>query len=98
YKIFQRYKDCGIDGLTDRKRRPYRHANRLPFQVEKLILQIKRDYPGWGAPKIRDKLRRRYSDTQPPAISTIHAVLYRHGLVNHRRTLRPKARGTVLTH
>jgi putative transposase len=26
YKIFQRYKDCGLDGLTDRSRRPYRHA------------------------------------------------------------------------
>jgi hypothetical protein len=34
YKIFQRYKDCGIDGLTDRSRRPYRHANQLPLQIE----------------------------------------------------------------
>ncbi len=42
YKIFQRYKDCGLDGLTDRSRRPYRHANRLPFQIEKLIVQLKR--------------------------------------------------------
>jgi transposase len=23
YKIFQRYKDCGLEGLTDRSRRPY---------------------------------------------------------------------------
>ena len=42
YKIFQRYKDCGLEGLTDRSRRPYRHANRLPFQIEKLIVQLKR--------------------------------------------------------
>ena len=28
YKIFQRYKDCGLQGLTDRSRRPYRHANK----------------------------------------------------------------------
>ena len=34
YKIFQRYKDCGLEGLTDRSRRPYRQANQLPFQVE----------------------------------------------------------------
>src|ERR1700730_8537448 len=32
YKIFSRYKDCGLDGLTDRSRRPYRHANRLPLE------------------------------------------------------------------
>ena len=38
YKILERYKDCGLDGLTDRSRRPYRHANRLPFQIEKLIV------------------------------------------------------------
>ncbi len=37
YKIFNRHKDCGIDGRTDRSRRPYRHANQLPFQIEKLI-------------------------------------------------------------
>ena len=96
YKIFQRYKHCGIDGLTDRSRRPYRHANRLPFQIEKLILQIKRDYPSWGAPKIREKLRRQYSDTQTPAISTVHAVLDRYPLVQHRRRRRPHLQGTAL--
>ena len=34
YKIFTRYKDCGLEGLTDRSLRPYRHANQLPVQVE----------------------------------------------------------------
>ena len=91
YKIFQRYKDCGLDGLTDRSRRPYRHANRLPFQIEKLIIELKRERPSWGAPKIREKLRRSYNELQAPAISTVHAVLYRHGLVNHARKRRYKA-------
>jgi transposase-like protein len=40
YKIFTRYKDVGLEGLTDRSRRPYRQANRLPFQVETLILGL----------------------------------------------------------
>ena len=31
YKIYNRYKECGIEGLSDRSRRPYRHANQLPF-------------------------------------------------------------------
>src|SRR2546421_6984670 len=97
YKIFQRYKDCGLDGLTDRSRRPYRHANRLPFQIEKLVVQLKREYPNWGAPKIRDKLRRLHSDIAIPAISTVHAVLYRHGLVNRGRKRRYKAQGTTLS-
>ena len=44
YKIFSRYKDCGLQGLTDRSPRPYRQANRLPFQVETLILSLKREH------------------------------------------------------
>ena len=76
YKIFQRYKNCGLEGLTDRSRRPYRQANQLPLQIEKLIVQLKRERPSWGAPKIREKLRRLHSDVQTPAISTVHAVLF----------------------
>src|SRR5262245_9271240 len=60
YKIFDRYKTCGELALTDRSRRPYRQANRLPAQLEALIIRLKREYPGWGAPKIREKLRRRH--------------------------------------
>ena len=29
YKIFNRYKDCGLDALYDRSRAPYRQANRF---------------------------------------------------------------------
>ncbi len=49
YKIFDRYQECGIQGLTDRSRRPYRYANQLPFQVENYILNVKREHPTWGA-------------------------------------------------
>ena len=45
YKIFNRYRDIGIEGLQDRSRRPQRYANQLPFQVERSILQLKREYP-----------------------------------------------------
>src|SRR5271154_3271027 len=72
HKIFNRYKECGLEGLSDRSRRPYRHANQLPFQVERAILLIKKEYPSWGAPKIREKLLRQYPDIQQPAISTVH--------------------------
>jgi putative transposase len=96
YKIYNRYKDCGIDGLTDRSRRPYRQASQLPMQIEKLIVGLKKEYPNWGAPKIREKLRRLYPDIHCPAISTVHAVLDRHGLVKRRKRKRHKACGTAL--
>lgn len=97
YKIFNRYKDLGLEGLEDRSRRPYRHANKLPFQVEKTILQIKREYPTWGAPKIREKLIREFPMIQPPAKSTVHAVLDRNGLVKRRKRRRYRAEGTPLS-
>ena len=96
YKIFNRYKDCGLDALYDRSRAPYRQANRLPFQVERTILRIKTEHPSWGAPKIRDKLVRQFPMIKTPAISTIHAVLNRQGLVKRRKRRRYKAQGTPL--
>jgi transposase InsO family protein len=97
YKIFNRYKDFGLDGLNDRSRRPYRHANRLPFQVERAIVAMRKEHPSWGAPKIRDKLIRDFPMIPPPAKSTVHAVLDRHGLVKRRRRRRHKAEGTTLS-
>ena len=91
YKIYERYKSCGLDGLSDRSRRPYRHANKLPYQVERTILGIKKEHPPWGAPKIRDKLIREFPMIKPPAVSTVHAVLDRNGLVKRRKRRRYKA-------
>ena len=97
YKIFDRYQECGIQGLTDRCRRPYRYANQLPFQVENYILNVKREHPSWGARKIRERLLRRFSGIPMPAKSTIHAVLDRYGLVERRGRMRRRAHGTPLS-
>ena len=97
YKIFDRYKTMGIEGLTDRSRRPYRQANRLPFQIETLIKTLKKEQPSWGAPKIREKIKRLYPDIHLPATSTVHAVLDRNGLVKRRKRRRNKAKGTGLS-
>lgn len=56
------------------------------------------EHPSWGAPKIREKLRRLYSEIQLPGISTVHAVLDRHGLVNKGRRRRYPPQGTGLSH
>ena len=97
YKIYNRYKEQGLEGLPDRSRRPLRHANQLPYQVERAILGLKREYPNWGAPKLREKLLKTFPGITPPAASTIHAVLDRHGLVKRRKHKRYKAQGTNLS-
>jgi transposase InsO family protein len=98
YKIFNRYKDEGLEALCDRSRRPVRYANQLPEQIERLIVRCKRDKPHWGARKIRELLVRKLAgDVRVPAKSTVHAVLDRHGLVKRARRRRNRATGTPLS-
>ena len=97
YKIFDRYQECGVQGLTDRSRRPHHYAHKLPFQVENYTLNVKREHPTWGARKIRERLIRRFSGIKIPAKSTIHALLDRHGLVERRGRFRRRAQGTALS-
>ena len=37
YNLFNRYKGCGVAAFTDRSRRPYRQANRLPPQLKAVV-------------------------------------------------------------
>ncbi|QQN61863.1 IS481 family transposase [Bradyrhizobium diazoefficiens] len=98
YKIFDRYKEHGLEALTDRSRRPVRYANQLPQQLESLIVQLKGEKPHWGARKIRELLVRRLDgDVRVPAKSTIHAVLDRHSLVKRARERKGRAQGTPLS-
>jgi len=98
YKIYTRYKDRGLEALTDRSRRPVRYANQLPPQIENQIVTLKQEKPHWGARKIRELLVRRLAgDIRIPAKSTIHAVLHRHGLVKGLPRPRSRAHGTPLS-
>jgi transposase InsO family protein len=98
YKIFERYEECGLEGLSDRARRPFRYANQLPEQVEAAIVAAKREKPHWGARKIRERLLRRLPHAiKVPAASTVHAVLDRHGLVSRASRPRTRAEGTPLS-
>jgi hypothetical protein len=94
YKIFDRYHDCGVQAFSDRSHRAYRQANRLPAPIEATIVHLKRQYPGWGAPKIREKLRQHYMGPHLPPISTVHAVLDRH----HLAAAPVRARGRPAAH
>jgi len=98
YRIFSRYREHGLEALSDRSRRPVRYANQLPPPIESLIVRLKGEKPHWGARKIRELLVRRLAEeVRIPARSTIHAVLDRHGLVKHGSGPRRRACGTPLS-
>src|SRR3954447_8924128 len=98
YKIFDRYKECGLEALNDRSRRPVHYANQLPAQTrepDRLAQEQQADLGRTQDP--RDALRRLAGDVRVPARSTIHAVLDRHGLVKRMGRSRRRATGTPLS-
>ena len=98
YKYLKRYKTEGISGLEEQPRIAKRVKHKLPQKIELLILEIKESYPSWGAPKIRERLTRKFNIQKPPAISTIHSVLERNNLVKKRKRKKNlKLEGTSLT-
>jgi transposase len=75
YKIFNRYRDEGLEALTDRFRRAARYANQLPEPVEAMIISCKKNKPHWGVRKTRELLVKRVAcDLRLTSKSTVRAV------------------------
>jgi transposase InsO family protein len=64
---------------ADTPRRPHRSPGRLDATLERAILEVRDAHPAWGARKIAVCLER--AGLAVPAVSTIHAVLARHGRI-----------------
>jgi putative transposase len=85
HKWLLRHEEDGVAGLEDRSRAPKCSAGRTPDDVERLIVTERRLHPTWGPKKIRRILETKYGIETPPAVSTVGAVLTRHGMVKARR-------------
>ncbi len=78
YKWLSRANGEAAD-LRDRSRRPHASPSRSSGSVEALVLAVRDAHPAWGARKIERCLVR--DGHEPPALSTIHEILKRHGRV-----------------
>jgi putative transposase len=88
YKILERYRTDGPEGLRDRSRAPQSHPNQTSPEAEAAILRVRKAHPTWGSKKILAVLSREAPDESWPARSTIDAVLKRAGVVSSRRRRR----------
>jgi len=75
YKWLARW-GAGDRELADRSRRPHTSPRQSSAAVEARVLSVRDAHPAWGARKIARFLERQ--GTQPPATSTVHAILKRH--------------------
>lgn len=80
YKWLERW-EAGEHGLQDRSRRPHTTPLRTSADVEAKIIAVRDAHPAWGARKIARILQREGASC--PAVSTVHAILSRHGRVAH---------------
>lgn len=78
YKWLRRWAD-GDEVLADRSRRPHSSPEQSDGQIEAAVLTVRDAHPAWGARKIVRCLRR--NGDEPPAYSTVHEILRRHGRV-----------------
>ena len=78
YKWLGRW-TAGEEELADRSRRPLTNPARSDAENEARVLQVRDAHPAWGGRKIVRCLER--EGFVPPAASTVHAILVRHGRV-----------------
>jgi transposase InsO family protein len=70
---------AGDEALADRSRRPLNSPWRTAAQREAQVLAVRDAHPAWGARKIVHSLARQ--GIEPPAASTVHEILRRHGRI-----------------
>jgi transposase InsO family protein len=78
YKWLERFAE-GDTELSDRSRCPHDSPGRSKASTEQRVLTIRDAHPAWGARKIAKCLER--DGHEVPAISTVHAILLRHGRI-----------------
>jgi transposase InsO family protein len=93
YEAKKRFDAEGVTGLLPRSRRPHSSPNQTRADLEEAIVRARKELAdeGWdnGARSIAYRLER--EGVRPPAVSTIHAVLRRRGLVADQPQKRPRS-------
>ena len=85
YKWLERYKKG--NRLTDKSRRPGTIANKTPYEIEKLITDLRNDNPGWGAKTIKRVLENQGNENIP-CVKTVNNILNRYGYISEEESLK----------
>jgi transposase InsO family protein len=87
YAWLARYRLCErVAELKERSRRPHRSPQQTAETVAGRVVQLRQQYPDWGAKKLRVLLSR--EGIELPRI-TLHRILLRRGLVREQDRHRP---------
>lgn len=85
YKLRNRYREFGVEGLLEMSRTPHNSPNRTPPEVEQALLDLKRKHPQWGARKITGNIKKRNPEIVLPSDNTVGHIFERAGLTVKKR-------------
>src|ERR1044071_134399 len=98
YKFWERFKRRGVTALGDESRAPKRVARKTSGAHEELLVEARKVHHTWGGRKLKEMLEREHPEVKLPSVSTVSAILKRHGLVKDRKRRRhPASRSGPLT-
>ncbi len=90
HRWLRRYAAEGLGGLVDQPSKPVSCPHQMPVKVEALIVEMRREHPGWGPRTIGSRLARQ--GVMPvPGRSSIYRCLVRHGLIDPKARRRRRA-------
>lgn len=79
YKWLKRYAEGAP--MSDLSKAPLRIANKTPPDIERAVLNVRADNPGWGAKTIR-KVLENSGHVNLPCVKTINNILNRNGCID----------------
>jgi transposase InsO family protein len=86
YLWLKRYEESGIAGIAERNRRPQHSPKRTVEGLEQRVVEARKQYPDWGARKLKVVLAKQNVEL---TASTIQRVLARHHLIREQDRHRP---------
>jgi transposase InsO family protein len=81
YKWLARFKQGSTLALTDRSRRPHGSPSRCDEELERKVVELRRQHQAWGGRKIKRRLEN-LGETKLCSAGTITAILRRHHLID----------------
>jgi transposase InsO family protein len=86
YLWLKRYEESGVAGIAELSRRPHHSPERTPAELEERVVQVRKQYPDWGARKLKVVLARGKVQLTH---SAIQRILSRHDLIREQDRHRP---------
>ena len=82
YVWLKRFQQDGLAGVKEHSRRPQRSPRQVHGEVVEAVLALRRARPDWGAHKLQQLLQREHPHLPKVALSTVHRILERGGLID----------------